>query len=83
MCFHTLRITSVARPEKVGWRGASLSPPVRQATLSQCETFTDTVQLNASLMQLTKAEQKEAKTKPGFRGNFVTLKATFLDANMK
>ena len=60
MCFHTLRITSVDRPEKFGWRGASLSPSVRQAALSQCETFTDTVQLNVSLMQLTKAEQKEA-----------------------
>jgi len=56
MCFHTLRITSVDFPEKRGWRGAFLSPPVRQAALSQCKTFTDTVQLNASLMQLTKAE---------------------------
>jgi hypothetical protein len=45
---------------KSWWRGASLSPPVRQAALLQCVTFTDTVQLNASLMQLTKAEQKEA-----------------------
>ena len=60
MCFHTLRITSVDRPEKVGCWGASLLPPVRQAALSQCETFTDTMQLNASSMQLTKAEQKEA-----------------------
>jgi hypothetical protein len=34
MCFHTLRITTFDRPQKVGWRGASLSPPVRQAALS-------------------------------------------------
>lgn len=59
MCFRTLRITSVNFPEQVGWRGAFLSPSVRQAALSQCKTFTEAVQLNASVTQLTKAEYKE------------------------
>lgn len=38
---------------------AFLSPSVRQAALSQCKTFTEAVQLNASVTQLTKAEYKE------------------------
>jgi hypothetical protein len=37
MCFHNLRITSVDRPEKAGWRYTSLSPPVTRAALSQCD----------------------------------------------